>query len=250
MERETYALAGKVEDEHWWFRGRRAILRSVLGRFAPAVPGSRTVLEVGCGNGGNLRLLAAYGRVLAVELNDAARSRASGRGIGRVEKGWLPDGLPFGTERFHLIAGLDVLEHVEDDREALLALRGRLMPNGALILTVPAYRWLWSRHDEVSHHRRRYTRRGFGSLLTEVGFQVLYATYFNTLLFPVAVAYVRVGGFFRGAASLAMSTPPGPVNRLLEAIFSVESVLIPKVSLPYGVSILVCCRPSEEPTLR
>ena len=245
LEPETCSLAAKVEDEHWWFCGRRAILRSVLDRYAPAGRGTRTILEVGCGSGGNLPLLAAYGSVVAVELDDAARSRASGRGVGRVEKGWLPDGLPFGTERFPLVAALDVLEHVEDDREALRALRGRLTPTGVLIVTVPAYRWLWGRHDEASHHRRRYTRRGLGSVLTEVGFQVLYATYFNAVLFPVAAAYVKLGGFFRGAASLALSTPPGPVNQLLRAIFSVERLLIPRVSLPYGVSLLVCCRPGR-----
>ena len=243
MDVEAYSLAAEVEDEHWWFRGRRAILRSVLDRYIPSASRSRTILEVGCGNGGNLPLLSAYGHVLAVEKDDAARARASSRGVAHVERGWLPDGLPYAEDRFDLIAAFDVLEHVDEDGEAVRALRSRLTLNGLLIVTVPAFGWLWSRHDEFSHHKRRYTRAGLSALLTACGFGITYSSYFNTFLFPAAVAHMKLGPLLRVTPAQAMRIPPPPVNRALTAIFSFESAFIPRWSFPYGVSVLLCARP-------
>jgi len=240
MRSDAYTLAAQVEEDHWWFRGRRAILRSVLNRYAPPTASPRMILEVGCGNGGNLPLLASYGRVCAVELDDGARSRASRRDVAQVEKGWLPDALPFGEERFDLIAALDVLEHVEEDRAAVRALHGRLGPHGLLVMTVPAYKWLWNRHDEFSEHKRRYRRDQLVALMSDVGFNVVFSSYFNTILFPIAVAGIQLGKLFEDSARCAMQIPPAPVNVVLEAVFSMESRLLPRVSFPYGVSILVC----------
>lgn len=243
MDIEAYSLAAEVEDEHWWFRGRRAILRSILDRYVPPASRPRTILEVGCGNGGNLLLLSAYGQVFAVEKDDAARTRASSRGVAHVEKGWLPDGLPYAEDRFDLIAAFDVLEHIDDDREAVRALRNRITPNGLLVVTVPAFGWLWSQHDDVSHHKRRYTRAGLLALLTECCFDITYSSYFNTLLFPIAVSHVALGKVLGGSPYCALQMPPRPVNRLLEAVFSLERVLIPRASFPYGLSILLCAHP-------
>ncbi len=242
MDTQAYALAADSEDEHWWYRGRRAILRSVLDRYAPPSSPSRTILEVGCGNGGNLPLLAAYGQAYAVEMDDATRARASGRAVARVEKGWLPDGLPFGDRRFDLIAALDVLEHVDDDHAALKALHDRLMPEGLLVVTVPAYGWLWGWRDEFSKHKRRYARPSLIAGLAEVGLDVIYSSYFNTLLFPVAVAYGKLEEFLFRSAYQALSVPPAPVNRALTAIFELERLFIPRVAFPYGLSILICAR--------
>jgi SAM-dependent methyltransferase len=158
MERQAYDIAAGIENDHWWFSGRRRLLAAVLERHLPRSDAPRRILEIGCGNGGNLELLAGFGQVFAAEKDDAARERASARGIGHVERGWLPDAIPFGGESFDLIAAFDVLEHIEDDRGAVRALRDRLGARGVLIATVPAYRWLWSEHDTLSQHVRRNTQ--------------------------------------------------------------------------------------------
>lgn len=238
MEPQVYSLAAKVEERHWWFEGRRAVLGSVIEAFA-GKDRPLDILEVGCGNGGNLPLLSSYGRVHALEMDQAARQRADARGLARVEEGCLPGPLGFGEERFDLIAALDVLEHVDDDAGAVEAMRSRLKPRGLLLITVPAYAWLWSRHDLASRHRRRYSKDSLGALIRRVGLDVAYASYFNFLLFPAAVAQIKIGWILKGSA---MNIPPEPVNKMLKALFSLESRLIPRVSFPYGLSIVLCAR--------
>ena len=246
MDVGAYSLAAQAEDEHWWYCGRRAVLKSVLDRFAPKDHRSLNILEVGCGNGGNLPLFSTYGKVFAVELDDLARARASNRGIGDVEKGFLPDSIPFEGGRFDLVTALDVIEHVKDDGKAAQSLCRLLAPKGLLVVTAPAYMWLWSQHDEFSHHERRYTRAQLVSLMKGQGLKIHYSTYFNTLLFPIAAMRIMLYKLIKKHPSSAMRTPSALVNRLLNAVLFCESVVIPRVSLPYGLSILICASSGEQ----
>jgi SAM-dependent methyltransferase len=241
MNPDVYKLASESEEKHWWFSARRDILRSVLDRFCPR--GSpRQLLEVGCGNGGNLPMLAEYGNLWAIEVDDDSRKRASSRGIAKIEKGWLPDGMPFDNASFDVIAALDVLEHVPDDEAAVNALRSALVSKGLLLVTVPAYMWLWSRHDDLTHHKRRYSLKQIENLLKRSGFDVLYSSYFNTLLFPFAVARIKLTDLFDGDPLSAVRIPAPPLNDCLRAIFRCERHLVPRTSLPFGISIVVCGR--------
>jgi SAM-dependent methyltransferase len=242
VESEVYAAAARVEEDHWWFRGRRAIVRSVLARYASGRDGK--ILEVGCGNGGNLSLLAGFGDVTAVEMDAQARARAAARGVARVTPGWLPDGLPFEAAQFDLVAALDVLEHVPDEPQALAALRRQLRPGALLLLTVPAYQWLWGAHDTASHHQRRYTRGRLVARLRAAGLQPVYASYFNTLLFPLAVAYIKGVRPRQPRPAASVDLPPAPLNRLLGWTLAAERAVIPRWRLPYGVSIVACARPA------
>src|SRR6185503_10626513 len=231
-------LAAQVEDEHWWFSARRSILRAVLDRYLPPVPG-RTLLELGCGHGGHLPLLARYGKLCAVEMDDAARQRAAARGMAAVQPGALPDAIPFAGQQFDVVAALDVLEHVAEERAALVAMRVKLRRGGCLLLTVPAFNWLWSRHDEASNHRRRYSKGALVEQVREAGFEIAHATYFNTVLFPALAAYLKLSGPFSGDTHQGLRIPPRPINALLRAIFSAERYLVPRLTLPFGVSILL-----------
>lgn len=224
------------------------MLRSVLDRFLPSSRRTSDILEIGCGNGGNLKLLSSYGRLCAVELDDTSRQRASNRGLARVEEGWLPDHLPFDRLRFDLIAALDILEHIEDESGALLALRNRLKPDGLILITVPAYQGLWTRHDELSHHRRRYDLRRLSSMLKECGFDPFYATYFNTLLFPLEALYLKFAASSEKDPYRGLRMPAAPLNALLTGIFFMESLLLPRIRLPFGLSVLALARTRDSRT--
>ena len=242
MDIEAYAIAAHIEDDHWWFRGRRAVLKSVLDYFVSSSKNQLDILEVGCGNGGNLKLLSNYGKLFAVELDDAARERAMHRGLAEVERGWLPDNLPVKGSGYDLIAALDIIEHVDDEQRSIQALRDLLKSKGYVLITVPAYKQLWSRHDDISRHKRRYTRKQITAIVKDAGFDIIFCTYFNTLLFPFEAIYLKLSKLLNNNPYNVLRIPFAPINRLLEIIFLGESLIIPRFSMPFGLSVLVCAR--------
>jgi len=237
MEPEYYLDLAEIEDKHWWYVARRGILRKILSHFCPDKHSD--ILEIGCGNGGNLELLAHYGNVYAVEMDDGARSLSDRRGIASVEKGFLPDDIPFDNKQFDIITIFDVLEHIENDLAALTAIHSRLKTDGRLILTVPAYPFLWSELDLVNHHKRRYLRTRLNKLFHQAGFIVLYSTYFNTLLLPVILAARAVNKIIGNRKFIDAKMPSEIVNSALTRIFYSERTVMPAISLPFGLSILV-----------
>ncbi len=230
-----------MEDRHWWFEGRRVILRRLLEAQGVSGP----VLEVGCGNGANLGMLEAFGQITAVEPDDGDRARAAARGIGDVLPGSLPDGLavdgPFG-----IVLALDVIEHVEDDLASVIAMRGLLGPGGHLVLTVPAYPWLWSNHDRVNGHFRRYTRRTLSTLLARADMRIERLSYFNSfLLAPIAA--VRLLGRLIGQDGAGTGLPPGSINMALLKLLGFEARLLGRSNLPVGVSLVAIARRASTP---
>ena len=245
MERIAYEEMADAEDEHWWFVGRRSIIADIFDRLE--LPRSAEILEVGAGTGGNLRLLSNYGHVRAMEPNETARqiaiekSRSSGAAIDPVDIafGRCPDSIPFQQNTFDLICMFDVLEHVVQDSQTLAVLLDRLRPGGRLLITVPAYQWLWSSHDEHLHHFRRYTKTQLNAIAAAVGMRVDRLTYFNTFLLP-AVAAIRLGGQLVGReGSQGMTaTKFSMVNGALRKLLAAERYLLRGVNLPMGVSLL------------
>lgn len=237
MEENVYSRMNALEAGHWWFVARRRIVSAFLKQSCPDTA-RPSILEAGCGTGGNLAMLAGFGDVHAFEPSEGARASAAAKHDGAISQGHLPDGIPFGDTRFDVVVMLDVLEHVERDLESLEALRRRLAPGGRILITVPALPWLWSRHDEVHHHFRRYTRTGLSSVLEAAGFRIVRMSYFNTLLFPL-IAGIRVLKKLAGQKDAADDSMPGPmVNRALTWLFSLERRLLARVSFPIGVSLI------------
>jgi 2-polyprenyl-3-methyl-5-hydroxy-6-metoxy-1,4-benzoquinol methylase len=222
----------EIERAHWWFAGRRAVILAALARFV--TKGSR-VLDFGCGAGGLTAELARVYAVVGVDFSAPAVAVAQGRGLD-VRLLGPADTLPSG---FDAVCAFDVLEHVEDDAGELRRLASSVRPGGIVMVTVPAYRLLWGRMDEVAGHVRRYRLRQLDSTMRKAGLRRVHASYFNSWLFPV-VALGRLAGFPRENHEIDL--PPRPLNALLRAAFSSEAPLAARLTLPFGVSILYLAR--------
>jgi SAM-dependent methyltransferase len=241
MDREIYIRMAQVEDDHWWFSGRRLVIDSMLAKAG--LPSDAAIFEAGCGTGGNLRMLARRGSVSAMDFDEQACQFAQARGVGEVARGQLPDQIPFGDRRFDLVLMIDVLEHLDDDGAALRALRERVKPNGTLLLTVPAFQMLWSPHDVSHHHRRRYRAGQLRKVVSEAGYDVRYLSYYNFLLFPPILAARLVQRFSSTPADPnGLELPPRPLNWLLRSTFAAERLVLGRASLPVGVSLILLAR--------
>lgn len=241
MDRVVYDRMAAHDSTHWWYRARRDILADYLTRFAALPPRAR-ILEIGCGTGHNLAMLARFGAVDAIEIDPTARAMAAAR-LGRpVGDAPLPE-LPGVARGYDLIAVLDVVEHIADDVAALAAMRERLAPGGVILITVPAHPWMWSAHDEVNHHHRRYTRRTLRAAIVAAGLTPEKLGWFNSLLFPLA-AGARLLGRLTGREDSDDSPPPPLVNALFERVFRLERHLVGRVPMAPGVSIVALARPA------
>lgn len=223
-----------LEERHWWWIARRAVLGSVLQDLE--LNSNAQILEVGCGAGGNLALLSKYGSVRAIETNGRAREYATQRAVAEVVDGSLPGRIPFGSDQFDLIALLDVLEHIDDEVSALRALGNRLKPNGRLLITVPACPSLWNQFDERTYHKRRYTRKSLREAARRAELMVGRLNYFNTILFP-CLACVRLTDKWLGSKN-DLGMPNQVLNSILCGVFQFERHLINRLPLPIGLSLL------------
>ncbi|HET8576695.1 MAG TPA: class I SAM-dependent methyltransferase [Methylomirabilota bacterium] len=237
----AYAAVHAEEDRgHWWFVGRRRILLAEMARWLPRR--RCRVVELGCGSGGMLEDLDRFGSAVGVEADPTLLEAARRRGLD-CRAGALPGDIPLAAGEWDAVCLFDVLEHLDDEPAALAACRRLLAPGGLLFIAVPAYGWLWSRHDELLGHRRRYTTSRLRQVVAAAGLRIERVSYFNALLaVPIVAARLLRRLLRRGGHDL--SRPPGPVNRLLAAIFSAEAGLLRRVSLPFGISLLLVARRS------
>src|SRR5439155_26800591 len=202
------------------------------------------IRDAGAGGGRNMVELVRHGAVTAIELSPTSVCLARARDVGEVVEGSVLD-MPFESGSFDLATSLDVIEHLEDDLGALRELRRVVAPGGCLLVTVPAYQWLWSGHDEVNHHHRRYTRRSLGVVGEQAGWKQVRTTYFNSLLLPVAMVLRIMDRFSRKTteSSLDLWVPPEPLNWLLERPLAFEASLIARGGrIPAGLSLLTLFR--------
>lgn len=246
MELDAYRNMAATEDEHWWFCGRRAIGEAVIRGLD--LPKDAKILEIGAGTGGNISMLEKFGQVEAIEMSDLARQIALEKTGRHFLYGYLPNNIPVSPGSIDLLCLFDVLEHVAEDEASLLAMRELLKPNGKVVLTVPAHQWLWSTHDVGLHHQRRYSRDLLKRRIEEAGYRIEKLTYTNAALFPVAVL-ARLADRLRSAnAASGQAMPSAPVNAAMKAMFVAESLIVPNVSLPFGVSLLAVFGKTEAET--
>lgn len=241
MRPDEFSKMRALEDTNWWFRGRRYLLRGLLSKLGLR---DALVLDAGCGTGfagGELRRAGTVvGLDASAEALDGSEAKLDGACVASVER------TPFGDEVFDLIVAMDLLEHLEDESRALREIGRICRPGGYVFVTVPAYRCLWSRHDEALGHRRRYTRPQIVSRLREAGFATVKSSYFVTTVLPAAAVFRMIRRWFgRESTGTDLFPVPEPFNAVLSAIMRAESGLVWSVGLPFGLTAWVLARKGE-----
>lgn len=235
MERVVYDRMAELDELHWWYRARRQVLQALIERVVRP-PHAARILEVGCGTGHNLKMLEHFGIVDAIEVDPEARAIAEKRLARPVAASPLPELRGVDRTGYDLVAALDVVEHIDDDRAAVDALASCLKPGGKLLVTVPAHQWMWSAHDEMNHHKRRYSKAGLERLIRGSPLKLDSVGYFNSLLFPLAVG-ARLASRVTGRGGGDDKLPPKPLNYMFERCFAAERRLVGRVTLPPGLSL-------------
>lgn len=234
MERAYTAVHIEEDRRHWYFRGRLAVLLAVLERALPPRP--QRLLDLGCGTGNVLQALGRFGEAIGVERDPELRAVGQAAGLD-IRAGTLPDDVPVPDGWADGVCLLDVIEHLDDDVAGVRAAARAARPGGVVLITVPAYAWLWSGHDVMLGHRRRYTARQLRAVLTAAGVRVQHVGYFNTVLFP-AIAAVRLAKRLGGGGGHDIYRPPALVNEALTRLFAIERHVALRPGLPFGSSLL------------
>jgi SAM-dependent methyltransferase len=240
MQQHTYGIMDEVEGSHWWFVGRRAILESFLKELIQN-PKSKiqnpSILDVGCGTGANLEMLAQFGAAQGVDVSDDALEFCKKKGLD-ARKG-LAEELPFEDESFDVVTALDVIEHLDDDVAGLKEMHRVLKTGGKTLIFVPAFMWLWGVQDDISHHRIRYTRAQIVERLEKAGFKVERATYANWTFFAPILAGRTLMKLTGIKPESENNVNVSALNGVFGKLFGAERFWLRSFNFPFGVSIVV-----------
>ena len=243
MQQHTYEIMNRVEDKHWWFVGRRAILESFLEGIKDKLKTQNKqlkILDVGCGTGANLEMLANFGEPQGVDVSDDALEFCRAKGL-KVHKG-LAEKLPFEDESFDVVTALDVVEHLDDDIAGLKEMNRVLKKSGRTLIFVPAFMWLWGVQDDISNHRIRYTKRQIVERLEKAGFEIERATYANWTFFAPILAgrtLMKITGIKPESEN---NVNVSALNGIFGKLFSSEKLWLKNFDFPFGVSIVITAK--------
>ncbi|MGQ2983642.1 class I SAM-dependent methyltransferase [Flavobacterium sp.] len=249
MQHEYYKEYYELERSHWWFMARERIITNYIKQLISTgkLKENPTILNVGCGPGRSSEYLSAFGHVTSIEYDKFCCEFASEKTGLEILHGSITE-LPFENESFDLVCAFDVIEHVEDDMLAVSELKRVAVNKGILLITVPAFMGLWSHHDVINHHFRRYKMDRVDRIFKPgQNGTSLYYTYFNSFLFPPVYFFRKLSNMLgsgkkrKGSGSDFEAFNPGMVNSILFRLMGSESRFINRgTKLPFGVSILYC----------
>ena len=226
MYANEYGKMYNFEDKYWWFLGRKSVIRSIINILYKGREGLK-ILDVGCGTGSIMNMLAEYGDVLGADLSDTALEFCRKRGINKLLK-TSADDLKLESESYDLITAFDILEHLEDDTKTLKEFHRVCRTGGHILATVPSYNFLWSEHDRILGHKRRYLRKQLRRRITSAGFRIKKISYFITFLMP-AIAFFRIFQKWlkkKGGTETDYIMPPVFLNNVFIFLLLIESIFI------------------------
>jgi ubiquinone/menaquinone biosynthesis C-methylase UbiE len=242
MYEHEYEAMYQLENSYWWYVARRELAVQLLKSEINGRASAR-ILDVGCGTGANVHAFASIAPTVGIDLSMDALHFCQQRGIKAVTLSPVEE-LPFNCRSFDVVTALDILEHTDDDLNSLREIHRVIKDRGLLLITVPAYGFLWSEHDEALKHRRRYTAHELRNKLTITGFEVVRTSYFiSTLFFPILA--MRIWQGLRKDSTQPMTSIyvlPDWINNSLIALLTLERKLFHRMNLPFGVSIVALAR--------
>lgn len=244
MDQQRFDVMAGVERDHWWFRAKRRLVTAALDGSGEA---RGRLVDVGCGTGATVIEVGTPDYDLAVGIDPSAHALDLARADRIAGPEFLrasAERIPLGDDRVDALTSLDVVEHLDDDVAALSEYRRVVRPGGAVVLTVPAYAWAWSDHDEALGHRRRYTIPELERSARLAGLEIERATYFHSWLVPLALLIRRtpLRRVARGRTQDEVSLAAPWMNRLGNALARAEAALLGRFNLPFGLSILLVAR--------
>jgi SAM-dependent methyltransferase len=237
MDRQMYEAHDTLEATHWWFVARARIIMSLLRRELARFGRRPRIVDLGCGTGGMLLHLRQIGDAAGVDASPEAVAIARDKTGTDVRLGSLPHDIPFERGTFDVVTVLDVVEHVDDDVASLATCYDLLRPGGLLVCTVPAHMYLWSEHDVLNEHKRRYAKAELRARIENAGFRVRTLSFYNMFFYP-PVAALRWLRRRRTAGNPQLGIVPEPLNRMFTGLFAAERHLLRYTSLPVGVSLI------------
>jgi SAM-dependent methyltransferase len=231
-----------VEVDHWWFAGKRTLFKRLL-RKRLAQPGLR-ILDVGSGTGAVPQDFSQFGWVCATDRSVDAMRFAQQKNVALVAV-CDATSLPFADRSMDLLLAFDIIEHVEDDRSMLEELARVLKPGGAAAIHVPAWPSMWSRHDEVLEHKRRYTRRSLRALIDHSSLEIEYLGWASAAILPPAFLLRGIRSADapdKSAGNADIFSLPEPLNTIARGVYRVEAEIAATTGLPFGMSLAAIAR--------
>lgn len=236
MQKKLITQMYRQERYYWWHRAKRTLVHRMISRFFPSK--KLQSMDIGCGTGLLLEELARYGSSWGVDISAQSLSFCKKRGLKNLKQGELGNKqLPFKSNTFDVITALDVIEHIDDDVGALREIRRMLNKNGILIVTVPAYQFLFSYWDRMLGHKRRYTKHMLIDHAKTAGFTLQTASYFHSYLIPITIV-VRIIKTITRSKSSDFVELPKPINALFFSLSQIEQSLLSTMSIPFGLSVV------------